>query len=99
MFYGRNKSPQNANKSTKTASQMKGSIARIIMRGLYLSALLLTTACTHTPVAVCPAVVEYSEGQQAEAADELLTLPAGSILTQMMVDYGELRARLRTCAP
>jgi hypothetical protein len=63
-----------------------------------LSALaLLLSACTSTVTVTCPAPVVYSPGMQAEAADELLALPPGSILTQMMIDYGQLRAKLREC--
>jgi hypothetical protein len=60
-------------------------------------ALLAISACTSTVTVTCPAPVSYTPGQQAEAADELLALPPGSILTQMMIDYGALRAKLREC--
>jgi hypothetical protein len=67
---------------------------------IYLLPLLLAiTACSTTPVLQCPAIVPYTPGQQAEAADEIMALPAGSILEQMMEDYAEIRARLRECAP
>jgi hypothetical protein len=69
------------------------------MRYAYLAAIMLTAACSTTPALQCPAIVPYTPGQQAEAADEIMALPAGSILEQMMEDYGELRARLRECAP
>jgi hypothetical protein len=68
-------------------------------RALYLLPLLLATACTHTPVAVCPAIVNYTAEQQTQAANELDALPAGSILPRFMTDYGVLRARLRECQP
>ena len=75
-------------------------LCRQRMRQFYLlPALLATSACTSVPVAVCPAVVDYTPGQQSEAADELLALPPGSILTQMLLDYHELREKLKTCAP
>lgn len=54
-------------------------------------------ACTSVPVAVCPSVREWTPGQQAEAAEEILALPPGSILVEMMIDYAELRAKLRAC--
>lgn len=59
--------------------------------------MLAIAACSTTPVPQCPAIVPYTPGQQAEAADEILALPAGSILEQMILDYGELRAKLREC--
>jgi hypothetical protein len=59
--------------------------------------LLFLAACTHTPVAVCPAIVPYTAEQQTQAADELSALPAGSILPRFMTDYGVLRAKLREC--
>jgi hypothetical protein len=67
------------------------------MRSLLWISLLPLAACTSTVTVTCPAPVVYTPGQQAEAADELLALPAGSILTQMMIDYGALRAKLREC--
>jgi hypothetical protein len=70
---------------------------RALTKALYLLPLLFATACTHTPVAVCPAIVPYTAEQQTQAADELDALPAGSILPRFMTDYGVLRAKLRTC--
>lgn len=67
---------------------------RLILAGLAAFAL---SGCTTTIVAHCPAIVPYTKGQQAEAHDELLALPPGSILPQFMLDYGELRERLRAC--
>jgi hypothetical protein len=64
---------------------------------LLVGTLLLLSACTHTPVAVCPAIVPYTAEQQIQAADELSALPAGSILPRFMTDYGVLRAKLREC--
>jgi hypothetical protein len=64
----------------------------------YAAILLLAVAgCTSVPVAVCPAVREWTPGQQAEAAEEILALPPGSILVEMMLDYAETRAKLRAC--
>jgi hypothetical protein len=76
-----------------------------------LGAALFLSACSHTPVAVCPAIVEYSMEQQNQAADELCQLsglqPGCSVealraapqstLGKFMTDYGVLRARLRSC--
>jgi hypothetical protein len=62
-----------------------------------IAGLLSTAACSHTPVAVCPSIVSYTQGEQTQAADELDALPDGSILPRFMTDYGVLRARLRAC--
>lgn len=71
----------------------------IVPAGTWLAplAFLAITACTSTPVAVCPAVVPYTQGEQTRAADELGTLAKPSMLGQMMADYGQLRERLRAC--
>jgi hypothetical protein len=62
--------------------------------------LLLLTACSD-PAAVaqnaCPPIKPYSTAEQQKAAEELLKLPPGSMLGQMIVDYGSERARLRAC--
>jgi len=42
-------------------------------------------------VAACPPVVEYSREFQAQAAEELATLPDGSAVVEMMGDYAVLR--------
>lgn len=57
----------------------------------------ILAACSSTPVALCPAVVPYTQPQQDRAADELGTLPKPSMLGQMMADYGQLRDKLRAC--
>jgi hypothetical protein len=76
-----------------------------------LPALLAITACSHTPVAVCPAPVPYDAATQAAAADELCQLVGlqanctaeemaarpQSTLDRFMTDYGVLRAKLRAC--
>ncbi|MFC5309295.1 hypothetical protein ACFPM2_29695 [Azospirillum picis] len=41
--------------------------------------------------------VVYNREQQARAADELDSLPVGSVLALMIEDYGRERARLRAC--
>jgi hypothetical protein len=66
---------------------------------VYLALILYSVlaGCSTTPVPQCIAIVPYTPGQQAEAADEIMALPAGSILEQMILDYGELRAKLRAC--
>jgi hypothetical protein len=60
-------------------------------------AVLAITACSHTPVAVCPAIVPYTPEQQTQVADELETLPPDAMTRRFMTDYGVLRAKLRSC--
>nr|WP_044008450.1 hypothetical protein [Leisingera methylohalidivorans] len=48
-------------------------------------------------VAACPPVVEYSREFQAQAAEELATLPDGSAVVEMMADYAVMRDQARAC--
>ena len=48
-------------------------------------------------VAACPPVVEYSREFQARAAEELAMLPEGSIIAEMLADYGVMREQARAC--
>lgn len=43
----------------------------------------------------CLALVPYSHVVQVQAAEELAALPAGTVVARMIVDYGDLRARMR----
>ena len=48
-------------------------------------------------VAACPPVVEYSGEFQARAAEELVTLPDGWAIVEMMADYAVIREQVRGC--
>ena len=48
-------------------------------------------------VAACPPVVEYSREFQAQAAEELASLPDGSAVVEMMVDYTVMRDQVQGC--
>jgi hypothetical protein len=48
--------------------------------------------------APCPPVVAYSREFLARAADELDSLPIGSAIEQMLVDYQVMRDQARACA-
>jgi hypothetical protein len=48
-------------------------------------------------VAACPPVVEYSREFQARAAEELVTVPLGSAVVEMMRDYAAMRDQARVC--
>ncbi|MBZ0130462.1 MAG: hypothetical protein K8F59_15260 [Rhodobacteraceae bacterium] len=46
----------------------------------------------------CPPVVAYDAGFQARAADELASLPDGSVVVEMMGDYAVMRDQARACS-
>lgn len=48
-------------------------------------------------LAACPPVVEYSEDFQESAAEELVLLPEGSAIMEMLSDYAVMREQARTC--
>lgn len=48
-------------------------------------------------VAACPPVVEYSGEYQARAAEELVLLPDGSAIVEMLSDYAVMREQVREC--
>ena len=45
----------------------------------------------------CPPVVEYSREFQARAAEELVRLPDGSAIAEMLSDYAVMRKQARIC--
>lgn len=49
---------------------------------------------TRTP---CPPVVDYTNAEQARAADEVAALPEGAAIVQMLSDYAVLRYQARAC--
>jgi len=61
----------------------------------------IAAACsslTAPPAAsLCPEPKPYTVDEESRAARELLALPAGSILAEMITDYGRERAELRAC--
>jgi len=48
-------------------------------------------------VGVCPPLVKYDAGFQAKAAEEMLHLPEGSALVEMLTDYAVLREQAQAC--
>ena len=46
---------------------------------------------------LCPSVVEYGRELQAQAAEELVLLPEGSVVVEMMSDYAVMREQSRAC--
>jgi hypothetical protein len=73
------------------------------MREFILLCVLLLAGCAEdvtVPVAVCPEPVVYSEKEQRDAAAELRALGAENrapTLRRWIVDYGQLRAKVREC--
>ena len=65
-------------------------------------ATLFLTACagvgSDAPSSVCPSVVDYSQAEQAQVADEIAALPEGAVIAEWIADYAVLRAQARTCA-
>ena len=65
-----------------------------------LIAILWLTGCatggsdTRAP---CPPVVEYTNAEQARAADEVEELPEGAVIIRMLGDYAVLRDQARAC--
>ena len=48
-------------------------------------------------LATCPPVVEYGRERQARAAEELVRLPEGSMIAEMLSDYAVMRDQTRAC--
>ena len=55
------------------------------------------TASSEPAIAVCPPVVEYDPEFRARAADELVLLPDGSAVGDMLSDYAVMRDQARAC--
>ena len=60
----------------------------------------LAAACSAAaprPASLCPQPKAYTANEESRAARELLALPGGSMLAEMIIDYGRERAALRAC--
>ena len=65
---------------------------------LAIAASLLARCVTErSDGAPCPPVVAYSQEFLARAAGELVSLPAGSAIEQMLADYQVMRDQARAC--
>ena len=65
-----------------------------------LIAMLCLSACAMDGFdarAPCPPVVDYTAADQALAADEVETMPAGAVIVRMLSDYAVLRDQARAC--
>ena len=71
--------------------------------GRSLALLLMTSisACATAPSEsiACPDLETYTTGDQIKAADELGTLPSGSMLEVFVRDYSRLRDQVRIICP
>ena len=64
---------------------------------LGLIGLAFLSACATVVSDTCPTLFDYSETEQARAADELDVLPEGSALAVLIGDYGVVRNEIRAC--
>ena len=55
------------------------------------------TVSSEAVVGICPPVIEYSQAEQAQAADEVAALPKDSVLIGWLADYSLLREQVRVC--
>lgn len=66
------------------------------------AAMILLTACvgvnSDTVPSACPLVVTYSEAEQARVAEEVATLPEGTLILDWLANYTVLRDQARACA-
>ena len=62
---------------------------------LMILTLAVSSGCQSTSGGACPPLVDYSAERQTLAAKELRSLPKGSQLAHMIVDYGKLRRACR----
>jgi len=74
--------------------------SRLRLAALVIVTSLLSACATvssEPAVGVCPAVVEYSQAEQVQVADEIETLSGDAVLIDWLADYGVLREQARTC--
>jgi len=55
------------------------------------------TVSSERVVGTCPPLEKYDAGFQARAAEEMLQLPEGSLLVEMLADYAAMREQARAC--
>ena len=69
----------------------------MLWQKLLLIGLVLLAGCATGVSSACPTLFEYPIEVQAQAADELQTLPDPSAVGQMLGDYGVNRNEIRVC--
>jgi hypothetical protein len=66
------------------------------------AAMILLNGCARVgsdvPRSACPAVVEYSQAEQSQLAQELSALSNRSLIIGWLSDYAVLRDQARVCA-
>jgi hypothetical protein len=75
--------------------------SRLRLVGLVIVTSLLSACATvnsEKVVGVCPPVVEYSQAEQAQAADEIASLPRNAMIIGWISDYSVMREQVRSCA-
>jgi hypothetical protein len=66
--------------------------------GVEVAQSVLATVGSEPGVAtVCPPVVEYGQEFQTRAAEELVLLPEGSAVAEIIRDYAVMREETRLC--
>ncbi len=68
--------------------------AALLIAMLWLSACAMDGSDVRSP---CPAMVEYSPGEQAIAASEVDVLAKGAMVVRMLSDYAVLRDQAHAC--
>ncbi len=74
---------------------LKPRLAALMIVTSLLSA--CATVSSERATGVCPQVVEYDDGFQARAAEEVQALPDGSAIVEMLSDYAVMREQARVC--
>ena len=78
-----------------SAECSKPQLAALAIVASLLSA--CATVSSERATGVCPPVVEYDDGVQARAAEEVQALPEGSAIVEMLSDYAVIREQARGC--
>ncbi len=55
------------------------------------------TVSSDSVMGVCPPVVEYSQAEQTQAADEIAPLPQNAVIIGWLSDYSVMRDQARNC--
>jgi len=78
-----------------SAECSKPRLAALVLVTSLLSA--CATVSSERFTGVCPPVVAYDDGFQAQAAEEVQALPEGAAVAEMLSDYAVMREQVRGC--
>ena len=67
--------------------------------GLALLCAVVLASCSETRIVVMPPLVEYTEAERLQLADEMEAAPETAVWPRMIVDYRVLRAQIRAAPP